>query len=67
MGYQNVPDHLGRSGKEVFPVLELDTSLVNQLQIDLVDHGGALQGMARALQPELAFGQLVQLLVNQWH
>jgi hypothetical protein len=48
-------------------ILKLNWGLVHQPQESLVDQRGALEGMARALGPEVVVCKAAQLLVDQWN
>ena len=63
--HQNAADHLRGDAEEMGAVLPPDVVLADQLQIGLVNQGGALQGVARPLLPQVAAGQAAQFVVDQ--
>ena len=56
---------MGEQADEVGPVLPVDRFLTGQAQEGLVDDRGGFQGVARALAPEEAPGQGLQLVVDE--
>jgi hypothetical protein len=61
---ENPAHRLRRNPKEVTPVLPLDTTLIDELEIGLVHEGGRRNGVIRALSPQVRFRELFELAVQ---
>ena len=62
---QNLAHEAGGDGVEVAPVFELWGGGAGEPEVDFVDQGGGLEGMARAFAPEGTHGEPVQLTVDK--
>ena len=62
---QDAPHQQARHAEELLPVLPVDLSLPHQAEVDLVDQGGRLEGVAVALPLEQAAGDLPQILEHE--
>jgi hypothetical protein len=60
---EDLAHEIGSQCDEVAPVLHLRRTLVDQPHVGLVNERSGLQGMARALPPQMALRDSVQLLV----
>jgi hypothetical protein len=64
---ENPPHGLGRDPEEVRAVLPFHRPLIDELEEGLVDEGGGLQGVVRALLSEVAGREFPQLPVDLRH
>src|SRR5262245_47228394 len=61
---QDAPHDLRRHTKEVRAILPIDLALVDEPDVRLMDQGRRLQGVVRALVPQLAGGHPAKLRVD---
>src|SRR5882724_3243746 len=61
---QYAPHHLGRNCEEVSAILPLHALIVHQAHVSLIDEGGRLKGMARALAFHVAVRKAAKFVIN---
>jgi hypothetical protein len=62
---QNAPDDLSAYSAKMCTIMPVGFLLIDETQIRLMHQIGALQGVARALPPELAVRQLAEFRIDK--
>jgi hypothetical protein len=64
MVHQYAPHHLGRNRKKMGSILPLHALVIHQSHVGLIDQGGRLESVARALALHIAVSEAAEFIIN---